>query len=43
MANGTVTWFTLQKDCGFKAPDTSGKDVFISISSLERASQTGLA
>jgi CspA family cold shock protein len=43
MANGTVKWFNTQKGFGFIAPESGGKDVFVHISSLERAGMTGLA
>ncbi|MDX6513914.1 MAG: cold shock protein [Gaiellaceae bacterium] len=29
MATGTVTWVDPQKGCGFVAPDSGGKDLFI--------------
>jgi len=37
MANGTVKWFNASKGYGFIAPDDGSNDVFIHISSLERA------
>ncbi len=37
MANGTVKWFNGQKGYGFIEPDAGGKDVFVHISSVERA------
>ncbi len=43
MATGTVKWFNPTKGFGFIAPDDGGKDVFVHISSVERAGLTGLA
>ena len=43
MANGTVTWFIATKGFGFIEPESGGKDVFVHISSVERAGLTGLA
>ena len=37
MANGTVKWFNTQKGFGFIAPEQGSKDVFVHISTLERA------
>ena len=37
MATGTVKWFNAQKGYGFIQPDTSGADVFVHISAVERA------
>ena len=42
MANGTVKWFNSTKGFGFISPDNGGNDVFVHISSVERASLTGL-
>ncbi|RVT82719.1 cold-shock protein [Rhodobacteraceae bacterium CCMM004] len=43
MANGTVKWFNASKGFGFIEPASGGKDVFVHISSVERAGLTGLA
>ena len=43
MANGTVKWFNASKGFGFIEPESGGKDVFVHISSVERAGLTGLA
>jgi len=37
MANGTVKWFNSQKGFGFIAPEQGSKDVFVHISTVERA------
>lgn len=37
MANGTVKWFNATKGFGFIAPQGSTQDVFLHISSMERA------
>lgn len=37
MANGSVKWFNSQKGFGFIAPEQGSKDVFVHISTLERA------
>ena len=43
MANGTVKWFNTAKGFGFIAPEGGRKDVFVHISSVERAGLTGLS
>jgi cold shock protein len=43
MANGTVKWFNATKGFGFIAPEHGSKDVFVHISTLERAGLTQLA
>ena len=35
--NGNVKWFDAQKGVGFIAPEYGSKDIFVHISSLERA------
>src|SRR5258708_1274399 len=42
MATGTVKWFNATKGFGFIQPDNGGKDVFVHISAVERASLNGL-
>jgi CspA family cold shock protein len=43
MAMGTVKWFNPTKGYGFITPDVGGPDVFVHISSVEKAGYTGLA
>ena len=40
---GTVKWFNRTKGYGFIQPDTSGKDVFVHISAVQKAGYDGLA
>jgi CspA family cold shock protein len=40
---GTVKWFNPSKGHGFIKPDVGGPDVFVHISSVEKAGHTGLA
>jgi cold shock protein len=42
MARGTVKWFNSQKGYGFIQPQDGGNDVFVHISSVERAGLPGL-
>ena len=42
MDTGTVKWFNSQKGFGFIQPENGGKDVFVHISSVERAGMSGL-
>ena len=43
MAMGTVKWFNSTKGFGFIKPEAGGPDVFVHISSVEKAGYTGLA
>ena len=42
MTEGTVKWFNPQKGYGFIQPDDGSKDVFVHISSVERAGLSSL-
>jgi len=37
MATGTVKWFNPTKGYGFITPDNGGQDIFVHISSVEKA------
>ena len=43
MATGTVKWYNATKGFGFIAPDGGKKDVFVHVSTVERAGLTSLA
>lgn len=42
MANGKVKWFNAQKGFGFIQPDSGSSDVFVHITTVERAGLSGL-
>lgn len=42
MTTGTVKWFNSQKGFGFIQPENAEKDVFVHISSVERAGMDAL-
>jgi cold shock protein len=42
VATGTVEWFNVTKGYGFIAPDGGGKDVFVHISTVEKAGFSSL-
>ena len=42
MATGTVKWFNPTKGYGFIQPDGGGRDVFVHISAVEKASLSSL-
>jgi CspA family cold shock protein len=42
MTTGVVQWFNPTKGYGFIQPDDGGKDVFVHVSALERASMRDL-
>ncbi len=42
MATGKVKWFNTEKGYGFIAPDDGSQDVFVHISSVERAGMRSL-
>ena len=42
MATGTVKWFNPTKGFGFIQPESSGADVFVHITAVQKAGLTGL-
>ena len=42
MPNGTVKWFNPTKGYGFIEPETGGKDIFVHISSVQKAGMRSL-
>jgi CspA family cold shock protein len=42
MPTGTVKWFNSQKGFGFIQPDGGGNDVFVHITTVQRAGLNGL-
>lgn len=42
MSNGIVKWFNINKAYGFISPDDGRKDVFVHLSSVERAGLSSL-
>ena len=42
MAKGTVKWFNPTKGYGFIKPDSGGQDVFVHVSSVEKAGYSAL-
>jgi cold shock protein len=42
MATGTVTFFNSQRGFGFIQPQDGGKDIFVHISTVERAGMSNL-
>ena len=42
MALGTVKWFNATKGYGFIKPDSGGQDVFVHVSSVEKAGYSAL-
>jgi CspA family cold shock protein len=43
MAMGTVKWFNATKGYGLIQPDDGGKNVFVTVSAVEKAGYSGLA
>ena len=42
MALGTVKWFNATRGYGFIKPDSGGQDVFVHVSSVEKAGYSAL-